>query len=115
MVIGLVVSALVSTSEMTMPILVVLTMVQIVFSGAVPLGLDGILEKVGFLIPAYWAMNMLSSTVDMNRLSYLNSNEYIKVWQHDLGTLSQAFAGLAISIVVSAIAIFLAMRLKRNR
>jgi ABC-type multidrug transport system ATPase subunit/pSer/pThr/pTyr-binding forkhead associated (FHA) protein len=115
MVIGLVVSALVSTSEMTMPILVVLTMVQIVFSGAVPLGLDGILEKVGFLIPAYWAMNMLSSTVDMNRLNYLNSNDYIKVWEHDLGTLLQAFAGLAISIVLSAIATFLAMRLKRNR
>lgn len=115
MIIGLVVSSLVSTSEMTMPILVVVTMVQIVFSGAVPLGLDGILDKVGFLIPAYWAMNMMSSTVDMNRLSYMQKADFIKVWEHNVDTITQSVAGLSIALVVSAIAVFLAMRLKRNR
>jgi ABC transport system ATP-binding/permease protein len=115
MIIGLVVSSLVSTSEMTMPILVVVTMVQIVFSGAVPLGLDGILDKVGFLIPAYWAMNMMSSTVDMNRLSYMQKADFIKAWEHNADTITQSVAGLSIALVVSAIAVFLAMRLKRNR
>lgn len=115
MLIGLLISSLVATTEVTMPILVVVTMVQIVFSGAVPLGLDGVLEKVGFLIPAYWSMNMMSATIDMNKLSYLNSADHIHVWQSTAENLQTSFVGLAASVVVVMLVLFFSMRLKRNR
>jgi ABC-type multidrug transport system ATPase subunit/pSer/pThr/pTyr-binding forkhead associated (FHA) protein len=115
MLIGLLISSLVLTTEVTMPILVVVTMVQIVFSGAVPLGLDGLLENIGFLIPAYWSMNLMSSTIDMNKLSYLNSADYIKVWQNTTDNFQTSFVGLSLSVLVVLIALLLAMRLKRNR
>ena len=115
MIIGLLISSLVATSEVTMPILVVVTMVQIVFSGAVPLGLDGILEKVGFLIPAYWSMNMMSATIDMNKLSYINSADYIAVWQNTIVNFQTSLIGLSLSLVVVIVALFMAMRLKQNR
>jgi hypothetical protein len=115
MLIGLLISSLVLTTEVTMPILVVVTMVQIVFSGAVPLGLDGLLENIGFLIPAYWSMNLMSSTIDMNKLSYLNSADYIKVWQNTTENFQASFVGLSLSVLVVLIALLFAMRLKRNR
>ncbi|MFE3325320.1 FHA domain-containing protein [Streptomyces sp. NPDC059176] len=69
MMIGLLVSALVPKEEVTMPLLVLLTMVQIVFCGAL-LKLYGVigLEQLAWLVPARWAFAAMSGTVDIGKI-----------------------------------------------
>ncbi|MEU2158481.1 FHA domain-containing protein [Streptomyces sp. NPDC019396] len=69
MMMGLVISALVPKEEVTMPLLVLLTMLQIVFCGAL-LDLDGVLgmEQIAWLVPARWAFAAMSDTVDIARI-----------------------------------------------
>ncbi|MFI1471537.1 FHA domain-containing protein [Streptomyces wuyuanensis] len=69
MMLGLVISALVPKEEVTMPLLVLLTMVQIVFCGAL-LKLDGVLgmEQLGWLVPARWAFAAMAGTIDLARI-----------------------------------------------
>ncbi|MBZ9643865.1 ATP-binding cassette domain-containing protein, partial [Streptomyces sp. PSKA30] len=70
MMLGLVVSALVRKEEVTMPLLVLLALVQVVFCGAL-LQLDGVpgLEQVAWLVPARWAFGAMAATIDLARVS----------------------------------------------
>ncbi|MFE7778393.1 FHA domain-containing protein [Streptomyces sp. NPDC057445] len=69
MMFGLLVSALVPKEEVTMPLLVLLTMVQVVFCGAL-MKLDGVLglEQFAWLVPARWAFGAMAGTVDIHRI-----------------------------------------------
>ncbi|MEV6978332.1 FHA domain-containing protein [Kitasatospora sp. NPDC093806] len=69
MMLGLVVSALVTKEEATMPMLVLLSVVQIVFSGAM-LKLHGVpgLEQFAWLIPSRWGLSAMARTVDLHTL-----------------------------------------------
>ncbi|TVL91432.1 FHA domain-containing protein [Streptomyces sp. SAJ15] len=69
MMLGLVISALVRKEEVTMPLLVLLTIVQFVFCGAL-LKLDGVpgMEQIGWLVPARWAFAAMAGTVDLARI-----------------------------------------------
>ena len=70
MCLGLLVSALVSTSEKAMPFLVLFTMVQVVLSGyVVPLANNPGLKQFSLIAPSRWGMAAMSSTVDLNRIS----------------------------------------------
>ncbi|GEC06153.1 ABC transporter ATP-binding protein [Streptomyces spinoverrucosus] len=70
MMLGLLISALVRREEVTMPLLVLLAIVQVVFCGAL-LQLDGVpgLEQLAWLVPARWAFAAMAATVDLGRLS----------------------------------------------
>ncbi|MGW0601840.1 FHA domain-containing protein [Streptomyces sp. NPDC002776] len=69
MMLGLLVSALVRKEEVTMPLLVLLAIVQVVFCGAL-LKLDGVpgLEQLAWLVPSRWALGAMAGTVDLARL-----------------------------------------------
>ncbi|MDH6707478.1 ABC-type multidrug transport system ATPase subunit [Kitasatospora sp. MAA19] len=69
MMLGLVVSALVDKEEATMPLLVLLSVVQIVFSGLM-LKLHGVpgLEQFAWLIPSRWGMSAMARTVELHRI-----------------------------------------------
>ncbi|GAB7186841.1 FHA domain-containing protein [Kitasatospora sp. Ki12] len=69
MMLGLVVSALVDKEEATMPLLVLLSVVQIVFSGLM-LKLYGVpgLEQFAWLIPSRWGMSAMARTVELHTL-----------------------------------------------
>ncbi|WP_455359103.1 FHA domain-containing protein [Streptomyces sp. SYSU K21746] len=69
MMLGLLVSALVRKEEVTMPLLVLIAIVQIVFCGAL-LKLHGVfgIEQLAWLIPARWAFGAMSGTVDIARI-----------------------------------------------
>ncbi|MGX1267685.1 FHA domain-containing protein [Streptomyces phaeoluteigriseus] len=69
MMLGLVVSALVRKEEVTMPLLVLLAIVQVVFCGAL-LSLDGVpgLEQLAWLIPSRWAFGAMAGTLDLARI-----------------------------------------------
>ncbi|GAA0482897.1 FHA domain-containing protein [Streptomyces sp. NPDC046215] len=69
MMLGLVVSALVRKEEVTMPLLVLLAIVQVVFCGAL-LKLDGVpgLEQLAWLVPSRWALGAMAGTIDLERV-----------------------------------------------
>lgn len=69
MVLGLLISALVSKEEVTMPLLVLLTIVQVVFCGSL-LKLTGVpvIEQLAWFVPARWAMGAMSATIDIGAI-----------------------------------------------
>jgi ABC-type multidrug transport system ATPase subunit len=69
MMLGLVVSALVKREEVTMPLLVLLAIVQVVFCGAL-LRLHGVpvLEQLSWLVPSRWALAAMASTIDLRQV-----------------------------------------------
>jgi ABC-type multidrug transport system ATPase subunit len=81
MIIGLFVSAYSNSRESTLPVLVGVTMIQVVLSGVVPLSVDDILGTVSNAVPAFWSTNMLAATIDLNSLSFLSSSDEYSFWQ----------------------------------
>ncbi|MGW2490911.1 FHA domain-containing protein [Streptomyces sp. NPDC001606] len=69
MMLGLLVSALVRKEEVTMPLLVLLAIVQVVFCGAL-LRLHGVpgLDQLSWLVPARWALGAMAGTVGLSRI-----------------------------------------------
>ncbi len=70
MALGLLVSALVGTSEKTLPLLIVLSMAQLVLSGAL-VRLNGKpgLEQLAWLSPSRWGMGAAGATIDLGRIT----------------------------------------------
>ncbi|MFI9822192.1 FHA domain-containing protein [Streptomyces sp. NPDC052013] len=70
MMLGLLVSAVVPKEEVTMPLLVLLAIVQVVFCGALlPLADVLVLEQVAWLVPARWGFAAMAGTIDLPALS----------------------------------------------
>ena len=69
MTFGLAVSAFINGSDMAMPALVVMTMSQIILSGAVPIGMDLLITWLGWIAPAYWCMGALAGTTGLDGLA----------------------------------------------
>lgn len=70
MMLGLLVSALVRKEEVTMPLLVLLAIVQVVFCGAL-LTVRGtpVLEQLAWLIPSRWAFAAMGATIDIGKVA----------------------------------------------
>jgi ABC-type multidrug transport system ATPase subunit/pSer/pThr/pTyr-binding forkhead associated (FHA) protein len=89
MMVGLIISALVKTAEKTMPLLVMYSIVQIVFTGVLfqIYGKPG-MEQVAWLMPARWAVAGTGSTADLNTLLPWDSTPPVTVdalWKHSAG------------------------------
>lgn len=69
MMLGLLVSALVRKEEVTMPLLVLLAIVQVVFCGAL-LKLHGVpgVEQLAWLVPSRWALGAMAGTIELGRI-----------------------------------------------
>ncbi|MFD5074711.1 FHA domain-containing protein [Streptomyces sp. NPDC058371] len=69
MMLGLLVSALVRKEEVTMPLLVLLAIVQVVFCGAL-LKLNGVpgVEQLAWLVPSRWALGAMAGTIGLARI-----------------------------------------------
>ena len=69
MMLGLLVSAVVRKEEVTMPLLVLIAIVQVVFCGALlKLADTPGLEQLGWLVPARWALAAMAGTVGLARI-----------------------------------------------
>jgi hypothetical protein len=79
--IGLFVSAFSNSREQTMPVLVGVTMIQVVLSGAVPLSIEEILGTVSNAVPAFWSTSMLAATIELNSISFAQSSDYFDFWE----------------------------------
>lgn len=99
MCLGLVISALLSSTEQAMPILVGLTMGQVVLSGALPGKNEGIMGMLAPLSPSYWSMNSLSSSINLIKISLNNDPDLMLRWKSTLAVLQQGtlfVAGMAL-------------------
>ena len=83
MCLGLLVSALVSTSEKAMPFLVLLTMVQVILSGGV-LSLSGKagLTQLAWLAPARWGFGAVAATTNLALINPTLGNFTDPIWAH---------------------------------
>jgi len=69
MCLGLLISALVSTSEKTMPFLVLLTIVQVILSGGVvPVAGKAGLSQLALISPSRWGFGAMAATAHLNSL-----------------------------------------------
>jgi magnesium-transporting ATPase (P-type) len=105
MLIGLVISALINSSESAMPALVVVTMSQVILSGAVPIRFSNLLEIVGIPNPAYWAMNAFAATLDLNTLLGYDFMNEISWWMSNAQNWIRSFSALLLFILIFYIAI----------
>lgn len=80
MFVGLMVSALVTKGEQTMPALVVIVMLQVVLSGAV-FPLTGVGAWFADIAPARWGLGALGSTADLNAIMPPGSHKDA-LWAH---------------------------------
>jgi hypothetical protein len=81
MTLGLVVSAVVNSSDKTMPVLVLLSMAQVILSGGL-LTLSVGLNQISWLTPARWGFAATSSTVNLNAISAPGVIKPSPLWDH---------------------------------
>ncbi|MFC8089400.1 FHA domain-containing protein [Streptomyces sp. NPDC057301] len=112
MMLGLVVSALVRKEEVTMPLLVLLAIVQVVFCGAL-LKLHGVpgLEQLSWVVPSRWALGAMAGTLELSRLvpGDLTGDPLFK---HSAGVW---LLNVAMLVVLSAVFGYVVSRLLRRR
>jgi ABC-type multidrug transport system permease subunit len=114
---GLVVSTLVDSADKTMPLLVLITMGQLVVSGGlVPISGKAGLEQVSWLFPARWGYAAVGSSIDLNRVLITRQPEFKTgpadaVWNH---TTSTYVGDMAFGLVIGAVAVLLCALLLRR-
>jgi hypothetical protein len=96
MLLGLLISSFLSSSEQAMPTLVGMTMIQVVLSGALPLQAKGVINEISKLVPSYWANNALSASVDIVQLNLTSDLELQNRWIANSNNVlnSTSFVGL---------------------
>lgn len=95
MLIGLWVSVFANSTDVALPALVLITVVQVVLSGAVPLRFDEIAETLGLIDPSYWAMNMMAGTVDLNALVGYTDDDFVSTWEQAQSTWRESLYALS--------------------
>ncbi|MEU7721551.1 FHA domain-containing protein [Streptomyces tibetensis] len=111
MMLGLLVSALVRKEEVTMPLLVLIAIVQVVFCGALlKLADTPGLEQLGWLVPARWALAAMAGTVGLARIV---PDDLTKdpLFEHSVGTW---LLDVGMLVVLSVLFGFLVSRLLRR-
>ncbi|WP_067673939.1 FHA domain-containing protein [Nocardia miyunensis] len=83
---GLVVSVSVDTSEKTLPLLIVVSMAQLVLTGGlVRLVGTPVLQQLAYLAPARWGFGAGAATIDLDTLTP-HEGAADPLWKHSLGT-----------------------------
>jgi ABC transport system ATP-binding/permease protein len=113
MMIGLVISSLVRTSEMTMPLLVMISVVQLVFTGAL-FEVHGNLgvEQLAWLMPSRWGLAGTGATADLNVLmGHTQSSNPDRLWDHDAAVW---LLDISMLLVLAAVCGVLVMKFLRR-
>ncbi|MCF3964234.1 ABC transporter ATP-binding protein/permease [Streptomyces fuscigenes] len=116
MMVGLVISSLVKTSEKTMPLLVMFAIVQVVFTGILfkVFGTPG-LEQFAWLMPARWGVAAAGTTLDLSHLmppfDKDDPTNLDPLWAHEA---SQWVTDVGIQLLFAAVCVFVVARLLRR-
>ena len=114
MLLGLVVSAIVRTTEKTMPLLVLITIVEVVFCGSLfPLFHSLGLEQLAWLSPSRWAVAAEASTINLPSIMGPPQGRTTTdpLWQHSVGMWC---ADIGMLVVLGAACLALVLRLLRR-
>ena len=115
MTLGLLVSAIVNTSEKTMPFLVLSVMAQVILSGgllALPVGL----AQVAYLTPARWGFAATAATVNFNNIIPPGSFKPEWIWNHTPAAwLTDMGASAVLALLFLSIAWWRLVRLSPGR
>lgn len=113
MLLGLLISSLISSSEQAMPALVGMTMVQVVLSGAMPLSTGGLIDKLSVFSPSYWGNNAISSSINLVQIARITDLSQQEFWSSTTANLSKCFLYMALfALIFSAMSI---LRIKKSR
>ncbi|WP_329625328.1 FHA domain-containing protein [Streptomyces sp. NBC_01255] len=105
MMLGLLVSAVVRKEEVTMPLLVLLAIVQVVFCGALLSVRTPGLEQLAWLVPSRWAFAAMGATLDIGEVAPTDKTDdplmrhTLDAWLFDMGML--VVICLALGVVVA--------------
>jgi ABC transport system ATP-binding/permease protein len=111
---GLLISAVVSSSDKTMPLLVVSVLAEVVLSGGV-FSLNGKagLGQLSWLSPSRWGFGAVASTSDLNHITPPTGDAPDPLWQHSPHAwLLDMAMQLALTIVLAGLTLW---RLHRTR
>jgi ABC transport system ATP-binding/permease protein len=109
MTVGLLISALVNSSDKTMPLLVVAVLVQVVLSGGVfPLNGKAGIEQFSWLSPSRWGFGAAASTSNLNQISPATAGfKPDPLWNHSPHVW---LLDMAMQVVLAAVFIWLTWR-----
>ncbi len=114
MMFGLIISALVKTSEKTMPLLVMFAIIQVVFTGCL-FALNGSIgvNQFSYLMPSRWAVGAAGATLDFNKISPPEAGGSTDpLWEHTVAAWGMDMAALiAIGVICG---FFVARFLRRH-
>ena len=113
MCLGLLISSILSSPEQAMPILVGLTMAQVVLSGALPGKNEGFIALISPLVPSYWSMSSLSASVDLVEISNIADEDLAIRWEAVVATLTQGslvVIGMSVAFVLSCLLVLVKKR-----
>ena len=113
MCLGLLVSTILSSSEQAMPILVGLTMAQVVLSGALPGKNEGFIALISPLVPSYWSMNSLASSVNLVEISNISDEDLTVRWEAVAATLTQGSIAVLGMSLLSLVVCYVVLTKKR--
>jgi ABC transport system ATP-binding/permease protein len=113
MLLGLLISTLLSSEEQAMPALVGMTMVLVVLSGALPLESSGLVGQLSKFVPSHWATNALSASVDIVQLGYITDSFEQSKWESSTSNLTSSLGYVGIFAVLFVL--LGVTRLKRSR
>lgn len=113
MLLGLLISAFLSSSEQAMPTLVGMTMVQVVLSGALPLEAKGIINQISMAIPSFWTTNALAASVDLVQLSLTSDTELQNRWASTQSNVTNSLLIVGIFALVFSVATLTKVRKSR--
>ena len=110
---GLAVSAFVSSSEQVMPVLVVVIMGQLVLAGGVvPIAGRAVFEQLAWFMPARWGYALAASTVDMNRIVPHRADD---LWDHTASQWLASYGVLSTIGLVCLIACYVGLARRGRR
>ncbi|SDN19876.1 ATP-binding cassette domain-containing protein [Actinomyces ruminicola] len=110
---GLAVSAFVSSSEQVMPVLVVTIMAQLVLAGGViPIAGRAVFEQLAWFVPARWGYAMAASTVQMNEILPGRAED---LWEHTISQWGVDLAALSAIGLVCLLACYIGLARRDRR
>lgn len=117
MLLGLAISAVIDNADRGMPLLVLMVMAQLIFSGGLfPVHDRPVLEQLAWLAPARWAFSMGASTMDLGAIGRDAPDPF---WTHSAAAwFAAALLLLAMAVAWCGAATYLLTRLdpqRRNR
>ncbi|GHH89323.1 ABC transporter ATP-binding protein/permease [Streptomyces capitiformicae] len=105
MMFGLVISSLVKTAEKTMPLLVMFSIIQVVFTGCLfaLYGSPGV-NEFSYLMPSRWAVAAAGATLDFNNISPpKEKGDTDPLWDHTVGAYSLDMIALIVIGVICGV------------